>query len=87
LISKAQDSAFWRLFFVSCVFFGISIYAIRNSIVIFGEGQEVTTMGTSAAVMILTNLIAWPSILEGMTSEISLREEVSHMARAVLFLN
>lgn len=87
LISKAQDSAFWRLFFVSCVFFGISIYAIRNSIDIFGEGQEVTTMGTSAAVMILTNLIAWPSILEGMTSEISLREEASHMARAVLFLN
>jgi hypothetical protein len=65
IISKEQDKAFWKLFCACMFFFGISIFAIRNNEFVFGKGEEVTAMGTSAAVMILTNLIAWPSILEG----------------------
>ena len=74
------------MFTVTITFFSISVYAIRNNEIIFGPGEEVTAMGTSAAVMILTNLIAWPSILEGIRKEATLREERSHNVRANAFL-
>jgi len=83
IISKENDSAFWQLFCVTMFFFGVSIYAIRNNVAIFGEGEEVTAMGTSAAVMILTNLIAWPSILEGIRREVAVRLERNHIVRAI----
>jgi len=51
-----------------------------------GNDREVTAMGTSAAVMILTNLIAWPSILEGIRKQLSLRLERAHIRRATEFL-
>jgi len=61
------------LFGIAVLFFTLSIYSIRMNVEVFGEGQEVTAMGTSAAIMILTNLIAWPSILEGIRKQMNLR--------------
>ena len=86
IISREQDMAFWLLFVVAAFFFCISIFSIRMNVLVFGKGQEVTAMGTSAAIMILTNLIAWPSILEGIRAQMPLREERTHLKRASEFL-
>ena len=53
---------------------------------IFGAAQEVSTMGTSAAVMILSNILSWPSILEGIRSQPPLHKQKSHLKRAQDFL-
>ena len=61
-IMKEQDVAFWRILTITMISFMCSLYLLLYSKPIFGN--DVTTMGTSASIMILSNLISWPSLLE-----------------------
>lgn len=91
---KEMDSAFWRVLTISVIFFLASITAIHYNVAVFGMDysqsppipHKITTMGTSAAIMILGNIVSWPSILEGIRQQKPLRKERNHMKRAHLFL-
>jgi len=63
----------------------ISLGCLYKSIDIFGE--SVSVMGMSAAILILTNIVAWPSILEEMYTLDNVSLEDSEMVRAKSLVN
>jgi len=86
IIAKEEDKAFWAALIVALCFFLLSLGGLHYAKTIFGPEQEVSTMGTSAAVMILSNILSWPSILEGIRAQPALVKQRSHLKRAQDFL-
>ena len=85
-----MDSAFWRTFSIAFTMFLFSVTCIHYNVFVFGMDNtetppiphKITTMGTSAAITILTNIIVWPSMLENIRSYKPLIKERNHMKRA-----
>ena len=90
IVMKEMDTAFWRTLGIAALMFLGSIACIHYNVAVFGMDHDqtpeiphkITTMGTSAAIMILGNIVSWPSILEGIRAQKPLRKERSHMKRA-----
>jgi len=59
---------------------GFSLGCLAKSEEIFGE--SISTMGISASIMILTNIVAWPNILENMQKEHPISHTKNELDRA-----
>jgi len=78
-IYKEQDVAFWRILTLTLIAFTGTMLLLMYSNEIFGT--DVTTMGTSATIMLLSNLISWPGLLEEIRSFPPIKNERNHLKR------
>ena len=65
LVFGLQERAFIKIAAISFGCFAVGLTAVYEAEAIFGAGQEVSTMGISASIMIMINVVSWPHIMEG----------------------
>ena len=65
--------------------FGLSLGVLYNSEPIFGP-NKVSVIGMSSCILILTNLVSWPNIMEKIRDERTMAQIKSERGRAEAFV-